>query len=67
MGLDEYEFRAESCRRVAKTLRDPEVVAALHDLARRYDELAARLRAASEGEAEPAGASGDRSTDRDER
>ena len=42
--IDEYAFRAESCRRVAKTLRDPEVVAALHKLADHYDEIAARLR-----------------------
>jgi hypothetical protein len=50
MVIDEYAFRAESCRRVAKTLRDPEVVAALHELARHYDELAERLR---EGAKEP--------------
>ena len=44
MDLSELEFRAESCRRVAQSLLDPEVVRELRELARRYDELAARLR-----------------------
>jgi hypothetical protein len=45
MDLSELEFRAESCRRVAKSLLDPDVVRELRELARRYDEIAERLRA----------------------
>jgi hypothetical protein len=45
MDLSELEFRAESCRRVAQSLLDQDVVRELRELARRYDELAARLRA----------------------
>ena len=45
MDLSELEFRAESCRRVAQSLLDPDVVRELRELACRYEELAARLRA----------------------
>jgi hypothetical protein len=45
MDLSELEFRAQSCRRVAQSLLDPAVVRELKELACRYDELAARLRA----------------------
>jgi hypothetical protein len=45
MDLSELEFRAQSCRRVAQSLLDPDVVRELRELACRYDELAARLRA----------------------
>ena len=45
MDLSELEFRAESCRRVAKSLIDPDVVRELSELACRYEQLAARLRA----------------------
>ncbi len=53
MDLSELEFRAESCRRVAQSLLDPDVVRELRELACRYDELAARLRAETD-EADPA-------------
>jgi hypothetical protein len=47
MDLSELEFRAESCRRVAKSLLDPDVVRELSELASRYEQLAARLRGES--------------------
>lgn len=54
MDLDEYAFRAENCRRVAASLRDPAVKAELLALAQHYDEIAARLRKAAEnGSKEP--------------
>jgi hypothetical protein len=44
MDLSELEFRAESCRRVAAGLLDPDVVRELRALAERYEDLATRLR-----------------------
>lgn len=44
MDLSELEFRAESCRRVAAALLDPDVVRELTALARHYETVAARLR-----------------------
>jgi hypothetical protein len=44
MDLSELEFRADSCRRVAAGLLDPDVVRELRALAERYEDLATRLR-----------------------
>lgn len=44
MDLSELEFRAESCRRVADNLLNPDVIRELRAMAQKYEALAAQLR-----------------------